>query len=134
MPSRPRPTPDSPTWTRSAAPGGTPPGGPRADQAIREHEASTRAVAELLADPDLDVPLDPPADLAGAQVAVEAARKAHDDAVAAYDRAKHKAEQLADLAPQLTARLEELSRWPPRPPRPAGSPTSWPAWARTRCG
>jgi DNA repair protein SbcC/Rad50 len=78
------------------------------DQAIREHEASALAVAELLADPDLDVPLDPPADLAGAQVAVEAARKAHDDAVAAYDRAKHKAEQLADLAPQLTGRLDEL--------------------------
>ena len=78
------------------------------DQAIREHEASARAVSELLADPDLDVPLDPPADLAGAQVAVEAARKAHDDAVAAYDRAQHKAEQLADLAPQLTARLADL--------------------------
>jgi exonuclease SbcC len=79
-----------------------------ADEAIREHEASSRAVAELLADPDLDVPLDPPADLAGAQAAVEAARKAHDDAVAAYDRAQHKAEQLADLAPQLTARLDDL--------------------------
>ena len=79
-----------------------------ADQAIRQHEASARAVAELLADPDLDVPLDPPADLAGAQVAVEAVRKAHDDAVAAYDRAQHKAEQLADLAPQLTARLADL--------------------------
>ena len=79
------------------------------DQAIREHEASARAVDDLLADPDLDVPLDPPADLAGAQVAVEAARKAHDDAVAAYDRAKHKAEQLADLVPQFTARLDELT-------------------------
>ena len=79
-----------------------------ADQAIREHEASSRAVAELLADPDLDVPLDPPADLAGAQAAVTEARQAHDDAVAAYDRATHKAEQLADLAPRLTARLDEL--------------------------
>jgi exonuclease SbcC len=79
-----------------------------ADKAIREHEASARAVAELLADPDLDVALDPPADVTGAQVAVEAASKAHDDAVAAYDRARHKAEQLADLAPQLAARLAEL--------------------------
>ena len=78
------------------------------DQAIREHEASSLAVAELLADPDLDVPLDPPADRAGAQAAVEAARQAHDDAVAAYDRAQHKAEQLADLAPRFTARLEDL--------------------------
>ena len=79
-----------------------------ADRDIRDHEARARAVAELLADPDLDVPLDPPADLAGAQVAVEADRKAHDDAVAAYDRAQHKAEQLADLAPRLTGRLDEL--------------------------
>jgi len=79
-----------------------------ADQDIREHEASARAVAELLADPDLDVALDPPADVTGAQAEVEAASKAHDDAVAAYDRATHKAEQLAGLAPQLTARLAEL--------------------------
>jgi DNA repair protein SbcC/Rad50 len=79
-----------------------------ADQAIRQHEASARAVAGLLADPDLDVALDPPADVTGAQVTVEAASKAHDDAVAAYDRAAHKAEQLADLAPQFTARLAEL--------------------------
>jgi len=79
-----------------------------ADQVIRQHEASTRAVADLLRDPDLDVALDPPADVTGAQVTVEAASKAHDDAVAAYDRATHRAEQLADLAPQLTARLAEL--------------------------
>ena len=79
-----------------------------ADQAIREHEASSRAVAELLADPDLDVPLEPPADLAGAQAAVAEARRVHDDAVAAYDRAQHKAEQLAYLAPRLAARLDEL--------------------------
>jgi exonuclease SbcC len=79
-----------------------------ADQAIREHEASSRAVAELLADPDLDVALDPPADLAGARAAVGEVRQAHDDAVAAYDRARHRAEQLADLAPRLAARLDEL--------------------------
>ena len=79
-----------------------------ADQASREHEASSRAVAGLLADPDLDVPLDPRADLAGAQAAVTEARQAHDDAVAAYDRATHKAEQLADLAPRLAARLDVL--------------------------
>jgi DNA repair protein SbcC/Rad50 len=79
-----------------------------ADKAIRQHEASARAAAELLADPDLDVPLDPPADLAGARVSVEATRKAHDDAVAARDRAQHKAEQLAGLVPKLTARLDEL--------------------------
>jgi DNA repair protein SbcC/Rad50 len=79
-----------------------------ADQAIREHDASIGAVAELLADPDLEVPLDPAADVAGAVAATEAARKLHDDAVAAGDRAAHKAEQLAELAPQLAARLREL--------------------------
>jgi len=79
-----------------------------ADRAIRAHEASARAVAELLADPDLDVPLDPPADLAGVQAAVDAAGQAHEDAVAAADRARHKAEQLAGLAPQLTACLDQL--------------------------
>jgi exonuclease SbcC len=79
-----------------------------ADQAIREHEATAKAVAELLADPDLEVPLDPPADVAGAVTATEAARKLHDDAIAAGDRAVHQAEQLAGLVPALAARLEEL--------------------------
>jgi len=78
------------------------------DKAVREHEAAAKAVAELLADPDLGVALDPPADVAGVQVAVDAASKAHDDALRVCDRARHKAEQLADLAPQLTARLAEL--------------------------
>ncbi|MGD0065684.1 MAG: SMC family ATPase [Streptosporangiaceae bacterium] len=77
------------------------------DRDIRDHEASITAVAELLADPELDVLLDPPADVAGTTVAVEAARKQHDDAVAALDRAQHKAEQLAALAPQLAARVGE---------------------------
>jgi exonuclease SbcC len=79
-----------------------------ADQAIRQHEADARAAAGLLADPDLDVTLDPPADVTGVQATVEAASKVHDDAVAGYDRATHKAEQLGHLAPQLTARLTEL--------------------------
>jgi exonuclease SbcC len=79
-----------------------------ADQAVREHEARAKAVAELLADPDLEVALDPPADVAGAVAAAEAARKLHDDAVAAGDRAVHQAEQLAALVPALAARLREL--------------------------
>jgi DNA repair protein SbcC/Rad50 len=78
------------------------------DREIRDHEASARAVAELLADPDLDVPLDPPADTDGTTALVDAARQAHDEALAAHDRAQHKAEQLADLTPRLTARLGAL--------------------------
>jgi DNA repair protein SbcC/Rad50 len=79
-----------------------------ADQAVRGHEASAQAAAELLADPDLDVALDPPADVAGAQTAVDAARQGLDDALGVDDRAQHQAGQLADLTPQLTARLEGL--------------------------
>src|ERR1019366_2713243 len=63
------------------------------DRDIRDHEASTTAVAELLTAPELDVPLDPPPDVPGTQVAVEAARKQHDD------------EQLAGPAPQLAGGL-----------------------------
>jgi DNA repair protein SbcC/Rad50 len=79
-----------------------------ADHRLRDHEARAKAVADLLAHPDLDVPLDPPADLAGASAAVEAARTAHDEAVAAQDRARHKAEQLAQLTPVLSRRLDAL--------------------------
>ena len=79
-----------------------------ADRDIRAHEASVKANAELLADPDLDVPADPPADVAGALAAVDAARKVYEDALAAHDRARHRTEQLANLAPQLGGRLDEL--------------------------
>ena len=79
-----------------------------ADQAIRDHQARAQAAAGLLADPDLDVALEPPADTRVAADAVEAARGELDEAVAAHDRARHKAEQLAGLAPQLSARLAQL--------------------------
>jgi DNA repair protein SbcC/Rad50 len=72
-----------------------------ADRVIRTHEAAAKANAELLADPDLDVPADPPADVAGALVAVEDARQAHDGALAAARLAQHRADQLAGLEPQL---------------------------------
>jgi DNA repair protein SbcC/Rad50 len=79
-----------------------------ADQDVRAHDASAKANTELLADPDLDVPADPPADVAGGVAAVDAARKAYDDALAAHDRAQHRAEQLAELAPRITESLDEL--------------------------
>jgi exonuclease SbcC len=72
-----------------------------ADQVIRAHEAAAKANAELLADPDLDVSADPPADVAGALVAVDTAREAHDGALTAARLAQHRADQLAGLAPQL---------------------------------
>jgi exonuclease SbcC len=78
-----------------------------ADQDIRAHDASAKANTELLAEPDLDVPVDPPADVAGALAAVADARQAHDDALAAFRLAQHRAEQLAELAPRLTERLDQ---------------------------
>ena len=79
-----------------------------AEQEVTDHETSVKAVAELLADPELDVALDPPADLDGTAAAADAARQVHDAALAAHDRARHRAEQLAELAPRLTGRLAEL--------------------------
>ena len=79
-----------------------------ADLRIRDHEARANAVAELLAHPDLDVALDPPADVAGASDAVEAARTAHDEAVTAQGLARGKAEQLALLAPDLGRQIDAL--------------------------
>ena len=79
-----------------------------ADRDLRDHEAAGRAVAEQLADPDLDVPLDPPADVTATAAAADAARELLDEAVAAGDRAEHKAGQLAELAPALSRRLAEL--------------------------
>ncbi|HET9974702.1 MAG TPA: SMC family ATPase [Streptosporangiaceae bacterium] len=78
------------------------------DQAIRDHEQQTAAVAKLLADPDLNVPLDPPSDVDGAEAVVEAARKVYDDALTEHARARNQAEQLAVLAPQLAAGLAEF--------------------------
>jgi DNA repair protein SbcC/Rad50 len=78
------------------------------DRDIKAHEVSAKVNAELLADPDLDFPLDPPADTDGVAVAAAAARQAHEDALAAHDRAQHRAEQLADLAPRLSASLAGL--------------------------
>ena len=79
-----------------------------AEQGILAHEAAARAVAERLADPDLDVPLDPPADVTGAQADVEAASKTYEDARDAERLAQHKAGQLATLVPELVSSLTDL--------------------------
>ncbi|MGH3287303.1 MAG: SbcC/MukB-like Walker B domain-containing protein, partial [Streptosporangiaceae bacterium] len=79
-----------------------------AERDISEHQAAAKAVADLLADPQLDVPLAPPADTGGTTAAAHTAREQLDEAVAAHDRAEHKTQQLADLAPRLAASLVEL--------------------------
>ena len=66
------------------------------------------AVADLLADPDLDVALDPPAPVEEATEAAEAAQHAHAAAVDANGQARLRADQLAALRPRLDAALDDL--------------------------
>jgi exonuclease SbcC len=75
---------------------------------IRDHERESGAVQALLADPELDVPLDPPAGVADAEASVTAVREAHDAAVDSCGRARDRAGQLAALAPELDAALAAL--------------------------
>jgi len=66
------------------------------------------AVADILADPDLDVALDPPAPVGETTEAAEAAQEAHAVAVDAHGQARLRAAQLAILRPQLQAALDAL--------------------------
>jgi DNA repair protein SbcC/Rad50 len=75
---------------------------------IKKHEGETEAIAKLLADPDLDVLLDPPAPVAARTEAASNAQRDHDAAVDAHGRAEHTAEQLRLLRPQLTDALTAL--------------------------
>lgn len=76
-------------WRRDAA------------ERIARHEAEAEAVSTLLADPALDVELDPPAPVAEATEAAGQAQQAHDAANSAHGTASHTAAQLAALKPQL---------------------------------
>ena len=78
------------------------------DRQIREHEAASAAVADQLADPELDVPIEPRADVAAAVAGADAARVAHEFAVAAAATASKRLDQLAGLVPELDARLAEF--------------------------
>ncbi|HVT69700.1 MAG TPA: SbcC/MukB-like Walker B domain-containing protein, partial [Trebonia sp.] len=70
---------------------------------------SAAALADLLADPDLDVPLDPPAPVAETTAAASTAQQLHDEANTAYGQARHRADQLAELQPRLDAALARLA-------------------------
>jgi exonuclease SbcC len=87
----------NPAWRREAA------------DRIKHHEADTEAVATMLADPDVDVPLDPPAPVAEKTAAANAAQQAHSAATSAHATATHTADQLAQLRPGLEAKLAELA-------------------------
>jgi exonuclease SbcC len=75
---------------------------------VDKHREDMAAAQHVLADPDLDVLPDPPADVAMAEAALRTARDAHERAVADHDRAQHRSGQLGDLAPRLTAKLTAL--------------------------
>jgi len=72
--------------------------------------------------------------VAAAAAVVEAAQQVHAEAVAAHDRSLHQADQLAELGPQLSSRLDDLAPLTARAPRRASSPTWPPARVPTRCG
>jgi DNA repair protein SbcC/Rad50 len=75
---------------------------------LAEALARAAAVADLLADPDLGVELDPPAPVADTTDAAEAAQRAHDAAVDAHGQARSRADQLTELVPRLDAALDAL--------------------------
>jgi DNA repair protein SbcC/Rad50 len=75
---------------------------------IRRHEADAEAVATLLADPDLDVPLDPPAPVAVRTATVDEAQRSHAAAVDEHAKSEHRAQQLTQLLPRLSAALAAL--------------------------
>jgi exonuclease SbcC len=80
----------------------------RAAERISQHAAETEAVATLLADPDLDVPLDPPAPVRARAEAASEAQEAYAAAEKAHGRARHTAGQLSLLQPQLADALAAL--------------------------
>jgi exonuclease SbcC len=77
--------------------------------ALAEALLTAASLADLLADPDLAVVLDPPAPVAAAAGAVGAAQRALAEANAAYGTARHRAGQLAGLRPELDAALDALA-------------------------
>jgi exonuclease SbcC len=76
--------------------------------ALAEALLTAAALADLLADPDLAVSLDPPAPVAEAAGAVDTAQQALNKANEAYGTARHRAGQLAGLRPELDDALHVL--------------------------
>ncbi|HEX4397998.1 MAG TPA: AAA family ATPase [Trebonia sp.] len=76
---------------------------------VARHEAEAEAVAVLLADPALDVELDPPAPVTETTEAAGQAQREHDAANGAHGTACHTAVQLAGLKPQLEDALAALA-------------------------
>jgi len=75
---------------------------------VKRHETDTDTVASLLADPELDVPLDPPAPVTARAEEARKAQQEHAAVVEAHGKAQHTADQLRLLKPQLTDALNAL--------------------------
>jgi exonuclease SbcC len=75
---------------------------------LAESLTKAAAVADLLADPDLKVELDPPAPVSETTMAAAGAQHAHAAAVDAHGQARLRADQLAELRPRLEAALDVL--------------------------
>jgi DNA repair protein SbcC/Rad50 len=75
----------------------------------RAHAEAVAAVQALLAEPDLDVALEPAADTEASGTSVRAEREAQADAAALAGRLEERARQLSDLLPQLSAALGTLA-------------------------
>ena len=84
-------------WRRAAA------------EQISGHEAETKSVADLLADPDLDIALDPPAPVAETIAEAEIAQHEYSVATGAHATARHTVEELAKLRPAIEDKLAALA-------------------------
>jgi exonuclease SbcC len=78
------------------------------DDLLRSHDDERAATAAGLADPALDVPLDPPADVAGTAAALADADTAAEEATARSATAQGRARSLDDLVPALVCLLDRL--------------------------
>jgi DNA repair protein SbcC/Rad50 len=77
-------------------------------QTLREQEMEVAHVDAQLVDPDLDVSLDPPADVAAAQELVQRAAADHDAAVRRHEGASARAAALTQLAPTFADQVTSL--------------------------
>ncbi|HEY5399767.1 MAG TPA: AAA family ATPase [Trebonia sp.] len=84
-------------WRRAAA------------EQISAHEVETKSVADLLADPDLDVALDPAAPVAETTAAAEAAQHQYGVTTGAHATADRTADELSKLKPLLDDKLAALA-------------------------
>ena len=79
------------------------------EQQLRAHADELAGVTAQLADPDLDVPLEPPADVHGAQLALTAADEVLAAALELAATARERVRAVGLLVPELTAALAALA-------------------------